>query len=125
MTSAKALGWSHNRHIGDPVRKLQGSNWHGKIVGFYSTENNPEGYVVESVYERGSVQAWPSAALVSWTPASDPRSATMTPLSEMLAQVKEQLENIAYPDGARLSASAMQKAARSAIGIIDAAKGSI
>lgn len=49
--------------LGDTVRKIKGSQWNGKIVGFYSTELTPEGYAVESSTERGSVQIYPAAAL--------------------------------------------------------------
>ena len=49
--------------IGDKVRKVRGSQWHGKIVGTYSTELTPEGYAVESKYEIGSVQIYPVQAL--------------------------------------------------------------
>lgn len=30
--------------LGDKVRKIKGSQWHGIIVGTYSTELTPEGY---------------------------------------------------------------------------------
>lgn len=49
--------------IGDPVRKKRGSQWHGHVVGWYSTDLTPEGYAVESSTERGSVQIYPAAAL--------------------------------------------------------------
>ena len=49
--------------IGTRVCKKSGANWHGKVVGFYSTSLTPEGYAVESVYETGSVQIYPKAAL--------------------------------------------------------------
>lgn len=49
--------------IGDPVYKRSGSEWRGCIVGTYSTKLTPEGYAVESSYERGSVQIYPAAAL--------------------------------------------------------------
>jgi len=49
--------------IGDKVRKIKGSQWHGNIVGTYSTELTPEGYAVESSTERGSVQIYPASAL--------------------------------------------------------------
>lgn len=50
-------------NLGDTVRKIKGSQWKGKIVGFYSTELTPEGYAVESSTERGSVQIYPASAL--------------------------------------------------------------
>jgi len=49
--------------MGDNVRKVRGSQWHGRVVGWYSTELTPEGYAVESDTERGSVQIYPASAL--------------------------------------------------------------
>lgn len=49
-------------HLGDRVQKRSGSSWRGKVVGFYSTNNNPVGLCVESEYEPGSVQNYPEAA---------------------------------------------------------------
>ena len=49
--------------LGDLVRKTKGSEWHGTVVGTYSTSLTPEGYAVESATERGSVQIYPAAAL--------------------------------------------------------------
>lgn len=49
--------------LGQRVRKKKGSEWHGKIVGFYSTSLTAEGYAVESEREGGSVQIYPAAAL--------------------------------------------------------------
>lgn len=49
--------------MGDKVRKVRGSQWHGRVVGWYSTELTPEGYAVESDRERGSVQIYPASAL--------------------------------------------------------------
>jgi dihydrofolate reductase (trimethoprim resistance protein) len=49
--------------IGDLVRKIKGSQWHGFIVGTYSTNLTPEGYAVESLFEKGSVQIYPAQAL--------------------------------------------------------------
>lgn len=54
--------------IGTCVKKIKGSQWHGKIVGFYSTTLTPEGYAVESVFEPGSVQVYPVQALERWIP---------------------------------------------------------
>lgn len=48
---------------GDRVRKTKGSQWQGKIVGWYSTDLTPEGYAVESESHRGSVQIYPASAL--------------------------------------------------------------
>jgi hypothetical protein len=52
--------------LGDLVKKVSGSQWHGVIVGTYSTELTPEGYAVESDTERGSVQIYPAKALELW-----------------------------------------------------------
>lgn len=52
--------------IGSLVQKKQGSKWRGKVVGFYSTDATEIGYSVESLYEPGSVQVWPEAALIPW-----------------------------------------------------------
>lgn len=49
--------------FGDRVRKKRGSQWQGRICGWYTTENTPIGYAVESEREIGSVQVWPEAAL--------------------------------------------------------------
>jgi dihydrofolate reductase (trimethoprim resistance protein) len=49
--------------LGDAVEKIRGSSWHGRIVGWYSTDLTPEGYAVESDFEPGSVQIYPAAAL--------------------------------------------------------------
>ena len=49
--------------MGDLVRKTKGAQWHGRIVGTYSTSLTPEGYAVESSTEHGSVQIYPAAAL--------------------------------------------------------------
>jgi hypothetical protein len=48
---------------GDLVRKIGGSEWEGRVVGYYSTDLTPEGYAVESSAHRGSVQIYPAAAL--------------------------------------------------------------
>ena len=49
--------------LGTRVTKTKGSQWTGKVVGFYSTNLTAEGYAVESETERGSVQIYPVAAL--------------------------------------------------------------
>lgn len=55
---------------GTRVRKIRGSSWQGRVVGFYSTELTPIGYCVESEREPGSVQIYPEAAL-ELVPMSD------------------------------------------------------
>jgi hypothetical protein len=59
--------------LGDRVRKIKGSSWQGRIVGFYSTKLTPDGYAVESEREPGSVQIYPQAALelVPSSPSKD------------------------------------------------------
>lgn len=54
-------GWAYQ--LGDKVYKKSGSEWHGKIVGFYSSSMTPRGYAVESHYHAGSVQIYPENAL--------------------------------------------------------------
>jgi hypothetical protein len=54
--------------LGERVKKIKGSWWHGTVVGTYSTQLTPEGYCVESWYEAGSVQIYPAAALEKWEP---------------------------------------------------------
>lgn len=49
--------------LGDHVRKIKGSEWHGVIVGFYKSSLTEKGYAVESVREKGSVQIYPEEAL--------------------------------------------------------------
>lgn len=48
---------------GDIVRKRSGSQWHGRVVGEYSTALTQEGYAIESDAHHGSVQIYPVAAL--------------------------------------------------------------
>lgn len=56
--------------MGDTVRKKSGGQWHGKVVGWYSTDLTPLGYAVESHTEKGSVQIYPERALEPWTPTA-------------------------------------------------------
>jgi len=49
--------------MGDLVKKSTGSEWEGRVVGTYSTEQTPEGYAVESSAHRNSVQIYPAKAL--------------------------------------------------------------
>lgn len=58
MTNSPQLLNMHDR-----VRKKSGSEWQGRIVGWYSTELTPEGYAVESEIHKGSVQIYPAKAL--------------------------------------------------------------
>lgn len=50
-------------NLGTRVRKIKGSSWQGRVVGYYSTALTPEGYAVESEREPGSVQIYPRNAL--------------------------------------------------------------
>ena len=65
--------------FGDLVRKTKGSQWHGRVVGTYSTELTPDGYAVESATERGSVQIYPAAALEAWQPVAEQPDTVMAP----------------------------------------------
>ena len=58
----------HTFKLGDTVKKVSGSQWHGTVVGTYITSLTPEGYAVESWTEAGSVQIYPVRALEPWTP---------------------------------------------------------
>ena len=49
--------------LGTYVEKIKGSEWEGKVVGFYSTSLTPRGYAVESSTHAGSVQIYPESAL--------------------------------------------------------------
>jgi len=49
--------------MGDLVKKSSGSEWVGRVVGWYSTNQTPEGYAVESEAHAGSVQIYPAKAL--------------------------------------------------------------
>lgn len=49
--------------IGDMVRKKSGSWWEGRIVGFYSTKQTPDGVCVQLDKPNGPVQIYPSIAL--------------------------------------------------------------
>jgi hypothetical protein len=61
--SIKLLCCEAKYYLGDRVRKIRGSRWQGKVVGFYSTELTPIGYAIESETETGSVQIYPEQAL--------------------------------------------------------------
>ena len=49
--------------LGKRLRKKTGSQWHGRVVGFYCTVQTSEGYAIESEREPGSVQIYPASAL--------------------------------------------------------------
>ncbi|QIG76593.1 dihydrofolate reductase protein [Rhizobium phage RHph_I1_6] len=51
--------------IDDWVHKPKGSYWEGRVVGYYSTKQTPEGYCVQLLgMENGPVQIYPRSALV-------------------------------------------------------------
>lgn len=60
------LSWPNQHPLGTLVRKVRGSQWRGRVVGYYSATHTPEGYAVESVFEPGNVQVYPAAALEVW-----------------------------------------------------------
>lgn len=37
--------------LGTPVRKISGPQWHGKVVGYYSSSFTAEGLVIECTAE--------------------------------------------------------------------------
>jgi hypothetical protein len=49
--------------LGTLVRKKSGSEWVGRVVGYYSTKLTPEGICVESSSHAGSVQIYPTKAM--------------------------------------------------------------
>jgi hypothetical protein len=49
--------------LGTLVRKKSGSQWCGRIVGYYSTRLTPHGVAIESRTEVGSVQIYPTKAI--------------------------------------------------------------
>lgn len=54
-------GWKFQK--GQMVRKISGSDWFGRIVGFYSTTLSEHGYCIESHWHPNSVQNYPEKAL--------------------------------------------------------------
>lgn len=55
---------SHSTYqYGDIVKKKSGAQWTGVVVGWYCSSLTGEGYAIESVHERGSVQIYPVKAL--------------------------------------------------------------
>lgn len=49
--------------LGDLVRKIRGSWWEGRVVGFYDTAENPDGVAVQLDKPNGQVQIYPAAAM--------------------------------------------------------------
>ncbi len=66
LAKARPLQPSDTFPLGTLVRKKSGSNWHGTVCGYYSTDLTPVGVAVESAYEAGSVQIYPVKALEVW-----------------------------------------------------------
>ena len=62
--SDKAIHGSMAFMLGDHVTKRTGSEWSGRVCGFYSTDLTPDGVCVESEHHAGSVQIYPAKALV-------------------------------------------------------------
>lgn len=58
----RPFGFKYDR--GTMLTKKSGASWTGRVVGFYSTTLTPEGYCVESIHEKGSVQLYPEQALI-------------------------------------------------------------
>ncbi len=54
-------GWRFE--LNQRVRKRKGSQWQGRVVGFYMTHLTTRGYAIESETHFGSVQIYPEAAL--------------------------------------------------------------
>lgn len=54
---------AHTFQIGDFVRKRSGSWWEGRVVGFYSTDQTPDGVCVQLDKPMGPVQIYPVSAL--------------------------------------------------------------
>lgn len=76
MSLTRPFNWLYD--LGDTVEKRSGSQWHGRVVGFYSTDLTPEGYAIESWTEKGSVQIYPLSALRDWTPPSQVPTSGLT-----------------------------------------------
>lgn len=45
------------------VRKRRGSWWEGRVVGYYSTKDNPHGLCVQLDRPNGPVQIYPAEAM--------------------------------------------------------------
>jgi len=50
--------------LGVKVKKKSGSEWEGIICGYYQHKNNSWGIAVASSYHAGSVQIYPTSAMV-------------------------------------------------------------
>lgn len=58
-------GWAFAK--GDFVRKKSGTWWEGRVVGTYTTDQNPRGYAVQLDRPFGPVQIYPESALEAVT----------------------------------------------------------
>lgn len=62
--------------LGDLVCKTgEKSQWRGRVCGTYRTALTEYGYVVQSLFERHSVQCWPESALEPWRPTENEKAA--------------------------------------------------
>lgn len=57
--------------IGGMVRKRSGSWWEGRVVGFYRTEQTPDGVCVQLDKPMGPVQIYPASALATTEGSTD------------------------------------------------------
>lgn len=62
---SKPIAYMHARKfsLGDMVHKHSGSWWAGRVVGFYRTEDTPDGVCVQIDRPHGPVQIYPASAL--------------------------------------------------------------
>ena len=58
-----AIRGKHKFRFHNRVRKISGSEWQGRVVGFYSTRLTPIGYAVETEHHTDSIQIYPEGAL--------------------------------------------------------------
>lgn len=75
--------------IGDLVRKKSGSWWEGRVVGFYSTEQTPDGVCVQLDKPMGPVQIYLASALELVEALSPELRAISEYISEELQQFAE------------------------------------
>lgn len=63
MTQEKIQALMKLYPLGAVMRKKSGSEWQGRVVGYYSTDLTPDGLAIESSAHAGSVQIYPLKAL--------------------------------------------------------------
>lgn len=97
-TAAKPTRETQTFKRGDLVRKKgDRGQWHGVVCGEYSATCTPEGYNVESLLERGSVQIYPASALEPWdgvTPQTAAMREALEALEEINQREKDRVETI-------------------------------